>query len=89
MFAELAERSSQAHRAAADVANATHVTGIPVDTGRLAASPRVVETATGAEIVSDVPYARFVFAGTAYMPASPPHVDGPDLAATVAKELFG
>jgi hypothetical protein len=88
MFERLAANASRARLAAVDVARASRVTGIPVDTGRLAASPRVVETDNGAEIVTDVPYARFVFGGTRFMPASPPHVEGPDLAATVAKELF-
>jgi hypothetical protein len=88
MLATLTERAGQSHVVAAEVARQTRVVGVPVDTGTLAASFRVRETADGAEIVSDVPYARFVFGGTAYMAARPPRLEGPDLAATVAKELF-
>ena len=69
------------------------VTGIPVDTGKLAASPRVRIEGDEALIVSDVPYARFVFRGTRHMPARPPHINTSALARAaadeVAREVFG
>lgn len=85
---ELARRASRANHVAAEVARRTRVTGIPVDTGKLASSPRINETGDGAEIVTDVPYARFVFYGTRYVDARPPSLDGPSLADAVAKELL-
>lgn len=44
---------------------------VPVDTGRLRASGRVSETATGAEVAYDAPYAAHVENGTGRSPAQP------------------
>lgn len=56
------------------------ITGIPVDTGRLArsvhggAEGELNVTPFGFLIASNVPYAPFVFGGTSKMPARPPRV---------------
>ena len=85
-----------AHRAGGDLTPALEraagratVTGIPVDTGKLAASPHVRVEGDEVKIVSDVPYARFVFRGTRYMPALPPHVNAGALAQQAATEVGG
>lgn len=67
------------------------VSGIPVDTGRLAASPRVSVSEDEAQMVTDVPYAGYVFGGTRYVPARPPSLayTAAELAAAVAREVFG
>lgn len=58
-----------------------HITGVPVATGRLSrgttgSSDESVLTVTdrGYTIATKVPYARYVFKGTQYMPARPPKV---------------
>lgn len=68
------------------------VTGVPVRTGRLAASVsggadtlRVVGP-NGYTIGSRVPYAPFVFGGTRYMRAQPPRVPG-GVATSAAKAV--
>jgi hypothetical protein len=51
------------------------VSGIPIRTGRLAASIEVLSADDyGFEVGSRVPYARFVFQGTKYVSAQPPRV---------------
>jgi hypothetical protein len=96
MFDRLAAQSSseridpvlqrEAEKAAASI------TGIPVDTGRLAASPRVRMTDDGAEIVSDVEYAGYVFRGTRHphRPPRPPTLryDARQLGDAVGREVF-
>lgn len=66
------------------------VSGIPVDTGRLASSLQVRRTRDGAQVYTDVEYARYVFGGTKYVEPQPPEVGytAADLADDVAKELF-
>jgi hypothetical protein len=66
------------------------VSGVPVDTGALASSLRVESEGTTARIVSDVPYAKYVFYGTRHMEASPPQLDydAAQLAEHIARELF-
>lgn len=94
MFAGLAQRARQIDTTTKRVAEETHVTGIPVGaTGRLAASPRVTSTEDGVAIVSDVPYALYVFRGFTHVggehiAARPPHLDGPDLADAILRGLF-
>ena len=93
MFAQLASRGEQIPATVQQVASQTRVSGIPVDTGALAASPRVEHTSDGARIVSDVPYALYVFRGFTHVggtrvPARPPQLDGPDLAESISRELF-
>jgi hypothetical protein len=68
-------------------AGAATVTGIPVDTGRLAASPRARTEGDEVLIVSDVPYARYVFNGTKYVPARPPNVHPEALAKLAGREV--
>lgn len=72
------------------------ITGIPVDTGRLAASARggpdshIEAGPWGFAILSDVPYAAFVFRGTSRMRARPPRVPrsiGADTARAVSRDL--
>jgi hypothetical protein len=63
------------------------ITGIPVDTGRLAASPRVTTRGQEVLIVTDVPYARYVFGGTKYVPARPPNVHPEALAKLAGREV--
>ena len=90
------------HRATGDMrpalkraaeAGRSSITGIPVDTGRLAASPKTTVHGDEVLIVTDVPYARFVFGGTQYVPARPPNVHGDAIAKIasreVAREVFG
>lgn len=62
MVKQLAESALQSATAA-----------VPVDTGRLKNSLRVVYQADGlkARLLTDVPYARFVEFGTKYVPARP------------------
>jgi hypothetical protein len=66
------------------------VSGIPVDTGRLAASLQVRPIPGGAQVYTDVEYAKFVFGGTKYVEPHPPEVGytADQLANDVAKELF-
>ena len=58
-----------------------HVTGVPVDTGRLADSitsgseQTVTTTDDSFTLATSVPYARYVFHGTRHMDAQPPRVD--------------
>jgi hypothetical protein len=67
------------------------VRGIPVDTGRLAASPEVLDSGPfGFVVGSRVPYARYVFHGTRYMAARPPRVPsniGADTADTISAAI--
>jgi hypothetical protein len=73
-------------------AAAASITGIPVRTGRLAASPKVGPvTEHSARIVSDTPYAKFIFRGTKHIEARPPQVgySADRLAQAVADELDG
>lgn len=90
MLSGLEQRVDRVPGAVADVARGAHVTGVPRDTGRLASSLRVRETDDGAEIVSDVEYAQFVFGGTRYMQARPPtiDVDARTLSQRLAREVF-
>jgi len=93
MFEQLAARGGEIPATVQQVANETRVTGIPVRTGALASSPRVERTTDGAQIVSDVPYALYVFHGFTHVggtqvAARPPQLDGPDLAEAIARELF-
>ena len=94
MFQGLARRAAEIPRTTEMVARETRVSGIPVGaTGRLAASPRVQTTDEGVAIVSDVPYALYVFRGFTHVggqhiPARPPTLDGPDLAEAIMRELF-
>jgi len=66
------------------------ISGVPVDTGALSSSLRVEASGTKAQIVSDVPYAKYVFYGTRYVEARPPHIgyDAAQLADDIARELF-
>ena len=94
MLERIAQRASQSMAPALErAARHAPVTGIPVDTGKLAASPRVRVEGDEALIVSDVPYARFVFRGTRHMAARPPTVNTAALAHAaadeVAREVFG
>ena len=84
-----------AHRVPAEVERSARktlsgISGIPVDTGRLAASPRIVARGNEAEIVSDVEYAHYVFGGTEYMDAQPPHIsyDSEQFARDLSVEIF-
>lgn len=64
--------------------------GIPRGaTGQLAGSLRAKRTSspTMSLIVSDVPYARFVFRGTRHMAAQPPDVPTAALASELAREI--
>ena len=93
MFSRIAQRARQTDVTVKRVAAQTHVSGVPVDTGRLAASPRVTSTEDGVAIVSDVPYALYVFhgfthVGGEHIAARPPHLDGPNLADAILRELF-
>lgn len=90
MLERLERQADRADHAVERVARAATVTGIPVgDTGRLARSVRVRREDDGAWVLStDVPYARFVFGGTKYVAARPPHVKAPPLADEVAREVF-
>ena len=95
MLDRLATRAIQAGVAAAAAeraARSARITGVPVgETGRLAAStqpPQVRTVSTGAIIYTDVPYARYVFGGTFWMAARPPHVEVPDFGNYVLRELF-
>jgi hypothetical protein len=69
------------------------VTGIPVDTGRLAASvrnPTIRSGDWGFALLTDVPYARYVFRGTPTMDARPPQVPatvGQATARAIASDL--
>jgi hypothetical protein len=58
-------------------------------TGALSGSIRAVRGSsnTTAQIVSDVPYARFVFRGTRHMTARPPDVHADQLARILADEI--
>jgi hypothetical protein len=66
------------------------VSGVPVDTGALASSLYVKSEGTTARIVSDVPYAKYVFYGTRHMEANPPQLgyDATRFAEHIARELF-
>ena len=94
MLDRLATRAIQAGVAAAAAeraARGARISGIPVRTGRLQAStrpPQVRTVSTGALIVTDVPYARFVFGGTFWMAAPPPTVEVPRFGDYVLRELF-
>jgi bacteriophage HK97-gp10 putative tail-component len=51
------------------------VSGVPVDTGRLASSIEVLDSSDyGFSVGTRVDYAHFVFRGTKYMRARPPRV---------------
>jgi len=64
------------------------VSGIPKDTGRLAASIEVLDTSDhGFDVGSRVPYARFVFGGTKYMDARPPRVNTDAIARNTADAI--
>jgi hypothetical protein len=88
MLDRIAQRASgnltPALERAADPAT---VTGIPVDTGKLAGSITVRVQGDEAQVISDVPYARFVFRGTRYMSARPPTVNAGALAQQAAQEI--
>jgi hypothetical protein len=77
----------QGHKAAA------HITGVPVDTGRLAAGVRNAKVKAGPwgfVLLTDVPYARYVFRGTATMAARPPQLPssvGRDTARAISADL--
>lgn len=93
MFERLASRGAEIPATVQRVAEETRVTGIPVKTGTLAGSPRVEHTSDGTRIVSDVPYALYVFHGFTHVGgtrvgARPPQLDGPDLAESISRELF-
>lgn len=71
------------------------MSGIPVDTGELAASPRLEVRGTTALILSDVMYARFVFyghkdRGGGWVEAQPPTIGytADEFARDVADVLF-
>ena len=72
---------------------AAKVTGVPVDTGTLAAGVRNAQVKAGPwgfVLLTDVPYARYVFRGTASMEARPPQLPtsvGSDTAQAIAKDL--
>ena len=58
----------------------------------MAASPRVGRvTNQYAQVVSDVPYAKFIFYGTKHIEARPPevHYTEDDLAEAVLREVLG
>lgn len=67
------------------------VSGVPVDTGELAGSLYVRRVGpTSALIVSKTAYAKYVFFGTKFVPARPPHFSysPQQFAADVAREAF-
>jgi hypothetical protein len=68
------DQSRTMSAAARDTAHA--IDDVPVKTGRLANSVRSGgrSTRNGFEVVSDVPYAPFVFGGTRHMAAQPPSI---------------
>jgi hypothetical protein len=67
------------------------IRGIAVDTGRLERGVKggtestMIVTDAGFEIGTSVPYARFVFGGTRYVRARPPHI--PEIATRVATAI--
>lgn len=70
-------------------AAARAVTGVPVDTGRLAAGVRSAQVKVGPwgfVLLTDVPYARYVFRGTPTMEARPPVVPA-SVGANTAKAI--
>jgi len=71
---------------------ARRVSGVPVDTGRLARSIEVLEaTDQGFKIGTRVEYARFVFEGTQFVDARPPNVPrdiGPRTARAMADDII-
>jgi hypothetical protein len=77
--------AAQARAAARDIG------GIPRDTGRLEASVRVGYRADsdGFRVVSNVPYAHFVFGGTSRMAARPPQVPESAIGADTADAVMG
>ena len=95
MLDRLATRAIAAGVAAAaaeQAARGAKISGVPVgETGQLAAStnpPQVRTVSTGALIYTDVYYARFVFGGTFWQPARPPHVEVSGFGDYVLRELF-
>jgi len=69
------------------------ITGIPIDTGRLARSVRgggdqlLNVTDQGFDLGSTVDYARFVFQGTKHMKARPPRVNVNAIARRAAQDI--
>jgi hypothetical protein len=64
------------------------INGIPVDTGRLERSVKVLRaTNDGFDIGTDVSYARYVFAGTKYVEARPPRINGEAIAGRTAQDI--
>jgi hypothetical protein len=88
MFDGIVERSQNLDRVAENAIRDTVVSGIPVLTGKLEASPRIRVIDGGAEVYTDVPYANYVFEGTDRQDPQPPKVDFPAFADQVAEELF-
>ncbi len=85
-------RLKPAMEAVADYAE-RQITGVPVDTGRLAESTRggddqlrKVDDASFS-LGSQVPYARFVFGGTKHMRARPPRVNVTAIARAGAQRI--
>jgi hypothetical protein len=69
-----------------------HIKGVPVDTGRLAASVTGSEGYVdawdgGFAVRTRVPYARFVLRGTSTMPATPPQLP-PNLASDTGQRML-
>lgn len=71
---------------------ARRVSGVPVDTGELARSIDVLLVGAHGFVVGSkgVPYAHYVFKGTRYMAARPPHVPaiGRDAAAAISSNVI-
>lgn len=88
MLDEIVERSRNLDRVTENAIRDTVVTGIPVLTGKLEASPRIRVIEDGAEIYTDVPYANYVFEGTDRQDPQPPEVNFPAFVDQVAEELF-
>lgn len=62
------------------------ISGVPVDTGELAASFSIRVRGDVVQIVNSAPYARFVFGGTVNMEAQPPQLPS-DVAQRLAREV--
>lgn len=71
---------------------ARQITGVPVDTGKLARSIEVLEaTDQGFKVGTKVQYARYVFRGTRYVDPQPPKVPrdiGPRTARAMADDII-
>lgn len=73
-------------------ATARGIRGVPIRTGRLEASIGVIGSGSYGFVVGSqgVPYSRYVFQGTRYMPARPPDIPariGPDLSRALGASI--